>query len=119
MPNAAPKPCAHPGCGKLVRDGSNRCEAHKRPEWSKKPDAPKRMTGRKLQAARAALFQASPLCAYCLAKGKAVLATQRDHIVPLSEGGLDVPDNTQGLCDECHDGKSLAERLRAQARARC
>ena len=118
MPTAAPKPCSHPGCGKLVRDGTNRCQAHKRPEWSKKPDAPKRMTGRKLQAARVALFQANPLCVRCTDLGIVRLATQRDHIKPLSEGGEDVPENTQGLCDEHHDEKSLAERLRAQARAR-
>lgn len=118
MPTAAPKPCGHPGCGKLVRDGSSRCEAHKRPEWNKKPDAPKRMTGRKLQAARADLFRRNPLCVMCEAKGIVRLAAHRDHIVPLSEGGLDVEDNTQGLCAECHDGKSLAERLRAQARSR-
>lgn len=118
MPTAAPKPCSHPGCGKLVRDGSGRCEAHPRPDWRKKPDAPKRMTGRKLQAARKALFEADPLCAMCKAKGVVRLATQRDHIIPLSEGGEDVPENTQGLCSEHHDEKSLAERLRAQRRAR-
>ena len=118
MPTAAPKPCSHPGCGKLVRDGSNRCEAHKRPDWRKKPEATKRMTGRKLQAARKALFQANPLCVLCEAKGTIRPAVHRDHIVPLSEGGLDEPGNTQGLCAECHEGKSLAERLRAQARSR-
>lgn len=101
-----------------MRDGTSRCEAHKRPEWNKKTDAPKRMTGHKLQAARAALFQRNPLCVECERRGKVKLAQHRDHIVPLSEGGLDVEENTQGLCAECHEGKSLAERLRAQARAR-
>ena len=38
--------------------------------------------------------------------------------VPLSEGGEDTPANTQGLCTEHHDEKSLGERLRAQRRAR-
>jgi 5-methylcytosine-specific restriction protein A len=118
MPNAAPKPCGHAGCGKLVRDGTSRCEAHKRPEWNKKPDAPKRITGRKLQRMRAELFQRDPLCAMCKAQGFIKLATQRDHIVPLAEGGSDTADNEQGLCVECHEAKSLAERLRAQARAR-
>ncbi|MEW6479768.1 MAG: HNH endonuclease signature motif containing protein [Pseudomonadota bacterium] len=118
MPSSAPKPCSHPGCGKLVRDGTNRCDAHKRADWTKKVDAPKRMTGRKLQAARAELFSRQPLCVHCLPKGIVKPATQRDHIVPLAEGGEDVPDNTQGLCDECHNAKSLVERLRAQARSR-
>jgi len=76
------------------------------------------MTGRKLQAARAALFLAQPLCVLCQAQGRVTLATQRDHIVPLSEGGQDAADNTQGLCEPCHEEKSLAERLKAQRRAR-
>jgi 5-methylcytosine-specific restriction enzyme A len=118
MPNAAPKPCGHAGCGKLVRDGSGRCDAHRSEAWVKKPTATKRMTGRKLQAARAALFMANPLCVMCQQQGKVKAATQRDHIVALSEGGLDDPSNTQGLCDDCHEGKSLAERLRAQRRSR-
>lgn len=76
------------------------------------------MTGRKLQAARKALFQANPLCVRCTELGIVRLATQRDHVVPLSEGGEDTPGNTQGLCTEHHDEKSLGERLRAQRRAR-
>lgn len=118
MPISAPKPCGHAGCGKLVRDGTGRCEAHKSEAWVKKPTATKRITGRKLQRMRADLFTANPLCVECAAKGFTRLATQRDHIVALADGGRDDPENTQGLCDECHEGKSLAERLRAQRRAR-
>lgn len=76
------------------------------------------MTGRKLQAARAELFSRQPLCVHCLPKGIVKPATQRDHIVALTEGGEDVPENTQALCEDCHEAKSLAERLRAQARSR-
>lgn len=101
-----------------MRDGTGRCEAHKRVDWKKKPDAPKRITGRRLQAEREALLRANPLCVWCQLKGLVRLATQRDHIIPLSEGGEDVPSNTQGLCDDCHDEKSLAERVRAQLRSR-
>lgn len=118
MPISAPKPCGHAGCGKLVRDGSGRCDKHQSTAWVKKPTATKRTTGRKLQAMRAALFQAQPLCVMCEAQGRVTLATQRDHIVPLAEGGQDTAGNTQGLCHDCHEGKSLAERLRAQRRAR-
>jgi len=118
MPISAPKPCGHAGCGKLVRDGSGRCDKHQATAWVRKPTATKRITGRKLQAMRAALFQSQPLCVLCEAQGKVTLATQRDHIVPLAEGGQDTADNTQGLCHDCHEGKSLAERLRAQRRAR-
>jgi 5-methylcytosine-specific restriction protein A len=117
MPKAAPKPCSQPGCGVLVRDGSSRCAKHPREMWGKKPTATKRVTGRKLQAMRADLFSRNPLCVECEKQGRVRLATQRDHIVPLAEGGLDDDSNVQGLCIECHDEKSLAERLRGQRRA--
>ena len=117
MPAAAPRPCTHPGCGVLVRDGSGRCSRHPKPAWSKKPTAAKRVTGRKLQRLRAELFARRPLCAECQRQGRVILATQRDHIVPLEEGGQDHEDNVQGLCAPCHDTKSAAERARGVRRA--
>lgn len=116
MPSAPPKPCSHPGCGVLVRDGTGRCAKHPRKDWAKKVDAPKRITGRRLQAMRAELFAANPLCVQCAELGLTKLATQRDHRVPLAEGGTDTPDNTQGLCDDCHAAKSLAEAIRGRRR---
>ena len=96
MPIAAPRRCTHPGCGALVRDGSGRCAAHPRPAWKKATGATKRVTGRKLQAMRAALFARDPLCAECKRYGRVTLATLRDHITPLAEGGADSDDNVQG-----------------------
>ncbi len=55
----------------------------------------------------------NPLCVLCDAQGITRLATQRDHIKPLFEGGEDTDDNTQGLCEQCHDAKSEQERIRA------
>ncbi|ATA57780.1 restriction endonuclease [Variovorax boronicumulans] len=116
MPQAPPRPCTHQGCGRLVYDGSGRCVAHPRVNWAKKPEAVKRITGRRLQRLREQLFTRNPLCVRCQELGLTALATQRDHIVSLEEGGLDVEANTQGLCDLHHDEKSLAERLRARRR---
>lgn len=116
MPIAAPRPCTKPGCGRLVHDGSGRCALHPKQAWTKRPEATKRMTGRPLQRARAELFAADPLCAECKRHGLVALATQRDHIKPLEEGGADVTENTQGLCDDCHDAKSKAERERGLRR---
>lgn len=113
MPNAAPKPCSHPGCGVLVRDGGGRCAKHPKKQWVTKA-ATKRTTGRKLQAMRAALFRRCPLCVECQRQGRVTLATQRDHIIPLAEGGADDETNEQGLCIECHDIKSKAERMRGR-----
>lgn len=114
MPSAAPKPCSQPGCRALVRDGTSRCEQHKREAWTKKATTTKRITGRRLQALRQSLFTRQPLCVQCEGMGLTVLATQRDHILSLEEGGTDTEDNVQALCEPCHDAKSLAERLRAR-----
>lgn len=113
MPFAAPKPCMV--CSTLVTDGSERCGAHKREVWKKYADAPKRVTGRRLQAQRAALFAREPLCRECARQGLTTLATIRDHIAPLAEGGLDVDANVQPLCQPCSDAKTATESARGRA----
>lgn len=110
MPMSPPKPCTV--CGTLVRDGGSRCDKH-RQSWVKARPT-KRITGRRLQAMREALFTSDPLCAECRRNGRTTLATQRDHIKPLAEGGADDHTNEQGLCDECHEAKSLSEALRGR-----
>ena len=67
---------------------------------------------------RASLFQRAPLCAECERHGRVRLASQRDHKIPLAEGGTDDEANEQGLCDACHEAKSLAESIRGRGRAR-
>ncbi len=104
MPNLPAKPCSHPGCPHMQP-----CPAHPRKAWTKNHE-PKRMRGRKLQTARNMLFNEQPLCVECLKMGIERAATERDHIKPLAQGGLDVPENTQGLCRECHDRKSKEEK---------
>lgn len=93
---------------------AGRCAEHQRDPWRKKPECTKRVTGRRLQAARAALFAREPLCAECTRQGRVAEATQRDHIVPLCDGGADDDTNTQGLCDACHEAKSIGEAKRAR-----
>lgn len=110
MPKSAPRPCSFSGCRTLVHDGTGRCEAHPKKAWIKVVPV-KRITGRRLQAMRAALFARSPFCAECERQGLTRLATQRDHIVPLAEGGADDETNEQGLCDDCHEVKSRGEAV--------
>ncbi len=92
-----------------MRDGTSRCPTHPEKVWAKSPTATKRVTGRRLQALRAQLFDACPLCVECQRLGRVRAATQRDHIKPLADGGVDDESNVQGLCDECHDIKSKLE----------
>ena len=101
----------------LVRDGTGRCPKHPKQSWVKKPTAAKRITGRRLQQLRKELFEREPLCRPCYRQGHVVVATMRDHILALEEGGQDVEGNVQPICEACHDAKSKAERARGVQRA--
>lgn len=118
MPLRPNHPCTFRGCGKLTRNPSGRCDDHPKEAWVKRLDAPKRVTGRRLQKAREDLFRAQPLCVMCQAEGRVALATERDHRVPLSEGGTDDPENIQGLCKDHHRQKTQREAARATQRRR-
>ena len=52
---------------------------------------------RRVQLAR------SPLCVWCSAVGKTVVATDVDHIQPIKQGGAALdPENFRSLCRSCH-----------------
>jgi len=114
MPQRFAKPCAHPGCGVLVRGKGSRCAKHANvnvnlfaTKRTVKSDA--------LTKERRRLFAEHPLCAKCLETGRVTLATERDHIVPLADGGADEEGNTQALCHSCHVAKTLSEQTQRRA----
>ena len=118
MPTAPLRPCPEPGCPALV--GGGRCPAHqqRRRPWRRDPERQlERIRGGKLQHLRARLFDRHPLCVACEADGRVTIATIRDHVVPLAEGGRDDEANTQGLCASCHDAKSQREAQRGASRS--
>lgn len=86
-----------------------------RKSWSNRPSSSgTRLRGRALQQARAELFKRNPLCVNCQKKGITRLATERDHVIPLFEGGTDDTNNTVGLCNPCHKEKTQQESNRAR-----
>lgn len=112
MPASPMKPCRHAGCRRLTKE--RYCDEHKPLHaWVHSKETP-RLRGRKLQKERERLFNEQPLCVECERQGRVRAATQRDHIVPLAEGGQDVPGNIQGLCSECHSAKSQEEAKRGR-----
>ena len=66
------------------------------------------------QATRRIILRRHPTCQACHARPSAVA----DHITPRAEGGTDDPANGQGLCNPCHDIKTLTEQQRGRDRAR-
>jgi 5-methylcytosine-specific restriction protein A len=99
--------------------GGLRCQAHKRKAWREKAVTTKRtVVGRGLQAEREVLHVLQGgCCQACGARVKLSSSTWiRDHIIPLAEGGLDEPNNTQGLCHACSEAKTKTEALRGLKR---
>jgi len=81
--------------------------AHRSVPW-RSSTTPPRLRGRALQRRRLALLVDQPFCR-C-----GHLATIRDHIVPLAEGGVDEETNVQPLCELCHAAKTQQEAQRGR-----
>lgn len=125
MPAAAPKPCRHPGCGKLVRGGSW-CDAHKRAAPGSFADRSRgtrheRGYGSDWDKRRARILKRDKgLCQECLHGGVLTPVGDKpftawcDHIVPKAEGGTDDDANLQTLCRPCHQLKTDMEKNRGR-----
>lgn len=113
MPTAPLRPCPAPRCAALTTGGF--CRIHARHGWTGAVGV-RRIRGGKLQRLRQRLFEQQPLCVGCLETGRATIATIRDHIIPLAEGGLDDETNVQPLCQACSDAKSAQEIRRGLRR---
>jgi 5-methylcytosine-specific restriction enzyme A len=121
MPSAAPKPCRHAGCGKLVSDGSGYCATHQEDRKNGKFADDRRGSrqdrgyGREWQVTRKRILARDKgLCQPCLQAGRYRPAREVDHIVPKFEHGTDDDSNLQSICKPCHDAKTQAEALRAR-----
>jgi len=120
MPSSAKHTCAQAGCGVLLARGDgDRCPAHAvGSDWNRPRKEVPRIRGGKLIKLRKELFDRSPLCATCERLGRVTVATIRDHIVPLAEGGTEDDSNTQPLCWNCNEVKRIAEAKRGMSRNR-
>jgi 5-methylcytosine-specific restriction enzyme A len=116
MPSSAKQTCAQAGCGVLLTRGEGRrCPAHAvGSDWNKPRREVPRIRGGKLLKLRKELFDHSPLCVTCERFGRVTIATIRDHIVPLAEGGTEDAWNTQALCWDCNERKRIDESKRGK-----
>lgn len=63
-------------------------------------------------AVRAQVLRSEPICRPCAAAGRTELASQVDHITPLTRDPSRAydPTNLQPICTVCHAAKCQAER---------
>jgi 5-methylcytosine-specific restriction protein A len=62
---------------------------------------------RRWRILRRAIIQANPICTHC----HQAIATDADHITPISAGGAPYdPTNLQALCSTCHGKKTKREQ---------
>jgi 5-methylcytosine-specific restriction protein A len=119
MPIAAPKPCAQPGCGVLVRDGSSRCEAHKvlpgRFADRRRGSRHERGYGNAWDRLRERILtRDGGLCQPCQRADRVTAATEVDHVVNKADGGTDDDTNLQAICRDCHRAKTAEEARRGR-----
>lgn len=120
MPVSAPKPCGHPGCGVLVRDGTSRCPKHpKANSFADKARGNRHQRGYgtawdKLRAQ--AIARDEGLCQPCERQQHITIGSAVDHIKPKAEGGTDDLSNLQCICRACHLTKTAEEAQRGVAK---
>ncbi|HBA34848.1 MAG TPA: HNH endonuclease [Gammaproteobacteria bacterium] len=109
------KPCAHPGCGVLVLNGTRHCDKHKQLTQQqvdqRRGTAAQRGYDSRWRKARVGFLNKHPLCLICERSGRVTEATVVDHIKP-HKGDKQLfwdRDNWQPLCKPCHDHKTATE----------
>lgn len=107
------RPCRHPGCPVLTRDGW--CDRH-RPRYARRLSA-KWHAWYNLpiwtERLRPAQLLCEPFCRECARAGRRTAATVVDHVEP-HRGDWDLftdPANLQSLCKYHHDQKTMREQL--------
>jgi len=121
MPNSLKKPCAQPGCPKLIEAGNTYCEEHskeqsryrnKRYDNTRDPKVRKFYGSSQWQKLRNMQLDREPLCEHCKEKGITREATEVDHIIPIKVdwGKRTKLDNLQSLCHSCHAKKSEEDK---------
>ncbi|MGW5720794.1 HNH endonuclease [Amycolatopsis sp. NPDC003865] len=89
----------------------NRCPTCS-PSWGRASPSWSAGSTRRWRRLRAAQLASQPLCQRA---GCRHLATEVDHVQPLSEGGERYdPSNLQSLCRDCHQAKTQQESTRAR-----
>lgn len=116
MPARPLRICRHAGCTTLTRDAYGLCPLHaeqaevaRRALDRARGSAAARGYGSAWRKLRVEVLRSEPLCRECAKQGRAVQATDVDHIVPRALGGSDDRANLQPLCHACHSRKTARQ----------
>ena len=107
------RPCRHPGCGQLTRDGY--CPAHRPQQQPRSPEAAawRRWYSRKIWTddLRPGQLLREPFCRECARLGLRVYASHVDHNRDHKGDWALFTDraNLQSLCHSCHSRKTIRE----------
>lgn len=115
MAKKALRPCRHPGCPELTRDGW--CDKHQptaRASRKRESAAYHSWYGKAIwvKDLRPAQLLREPWCRVCAAQGVRTPAVVVDHVIPF-RGDWDLfisPANHQSLCKYHHDQKTAREQ---------
>ena len=111
MASKALRPCRHPGCPALTRDGW--CDKH-RPKHCRRSSAAYHswyLLPIWRDKLRIEQLLREPFCRECAKRGIRTRATDVDHIVD-HKGNWDMfcdPNNLESLCHSCHSRKTARE----------
>ena len=104
-------------CGRLVLDGTNRCDLHKLPVRTEaerlvtEPHRAKYRDPEYRRNRRIVLKRADGHCESC-GGGFGEPGPRVDHKTPLSQGGTNDLSNLWALCVGCHKAKTASDRRR-------
>ncbi|MCI9468876.1 MAG: HNH endonuclease [Oscillospiraceae bacterium] len=106
------RPCKHPGCPELTREGW--CQAHKPKHQRRESAAYHGWYNLPVwtQDLRPAQLLREPFCRECARQGIRTWAMVVDHVKPHRGDWLLFvdPGNHQSLCKRCHDRKTALEQ---------
>ena len=103
-------------CGAVIPASVSRCEDCQRALWRAQPGREARGYTRKWRTISTKVRRKSPLCALRL-PGCTLVATQTDHIVPVTRGGTSSYANAQPSCGPCNQAKKALDRERYPSHA--
>jgi 5-methylcytosine-specific restriction protein A len=111
----APKFCANAECGNLVPAGQRYCPECEQPWKTSQPTRKSPSADAKLRkVVRFVLKRDRHQCQIRYVGICIGVATEVDHIIPVSQGGTDHPSNLEAACRPCHLAKSADEGHIAQ-----